>query len=214
MVICLERDAELHMAQLMPLPLTFSCFSKMQIGFTFLVVAHPGSPGKKSLNGHVCICVHEEMTFKTVNYVTLHPSVCVWSLNCMCWFCGRSVCLLLHGSVVVGTGWHLMLCASQFSSQKFCATHPNDINIRSQPGLSVSAALQFHRSRRSATLASILTATSRCRHNHLFVLHGTTSDSWCTALSDMSNFAAPSCDIFNLWFIISECHTHYRASSV
>jgi len=47
MVICLERDAALHMTQLMPLPLTVSCFSKIQIGFTFLALAHPGSPGKK-----------------------------------------------------------------------------------------------------------------------------------------------------------------------
>jgi len=43
--LCLERDADLHMAQRMPLPLTISCFSKIQIGFTFLVPAHPGSPG-------------------------------------------------------------------------------------------------------------------------------------------------------------------------
>jgi len=43
----LERGADLHMAQLMPLPLTVSCFSKIQIGFTFLVPAHPGSPGRK-----------------------------------------------------------------------------------------------------------------------------------------------------------------------
>ena len=43
MVVCLERDADLHMAQLMPLPLTVSCFSKIQIGFTFLVPAHLGS---------------------------------------------------------------------------------------------------------------------------------------------------------------------------
>jgi len=35
-VICLERVADLHMAQLMPLPLTVCCFSKIQIGFTFL----------------------------------------------------------------------------------------------------------------------------------------------------------------------------------
>ena len=48
MVICLE-----HMAQVMPLPLTVSCFSKIQIGFTFLVPAHPDSPGKRPLNG-VC----------------------------------------------------------------------------------------------------------------------------------------------------------------
>ena len=53
-VICLERGADLHMAQLMPLPFTVSCFSKIQIGFTFLVPAHLGSPGKGPLNGCVC----------------------------------------------------------------------------------------------------------------------------------------------------------------
>ena len=56
MVICLERGADLHMAQLMPLPLTVSCFSKMRIGFTFLVPAHLGSPGKGPFNGGVCVC--------------------------------------------------------------------------------------------------------------------------------------------------------------
>ena len=45
MVICLERGADLHMAQLMPQPLTVFCFSKIQTGFTFLVLAQPGSPG-------------------------------------------------------------------------------------------------------------------------------------------------------------------------
>jgi len=54
MVICLERGADLHMAQLMPLPLSVSCFSKIQIGFTFLVPADLGSPGKGPLNGCVC----------------------------------------------------------------------------------------------------------------------------------------------------------------
>jgi len=54
MVICLEWDADLHMAQLMPLPLTVCCFSKIQISFTFLVPAHLGSPGKGPLNGCVC----------------------------------------------------------------------------------------------------------------------------------------------------------------
>ena len=56
MVICLEQGADLHMAQLMPLPLTVSCFSKIQIGFTFLVLAHPGSPGKGAIK-RVCVCV-------------------------------------------------------------------------------------------------------------------------------------------------------------
>jgi len=56
MVICLERGADLRMAQLMPLPLTVSCFSKIQIGFTFLVLAHLGSPGKRAVK-RVCVCV-------------------------------------------------------------------------------------------------------------------------------------------------------------
>jgi len=56
-VIYLERGADLHMAQLMPLPLTVSCFSKIQIGVTFLVLAYLGSPEKGPLNGCVCVCV-------------------------------------------------------------------------------------------------------------------------------------------------------------
>ena len=56
MVICLEQDADLHMAQLMPLPLTVCCFRKIQIGFTFLVPAHLGSPGQRAVK-RVCVCV-------------------------------------------------------------------------------------------------------------------------------------------------------------
>ena len=56
MIICLEQGADLHTAQLMPLPLTVSCFSKIQIAFTFLVPAHPGSPGQRAVK-RVCVCV-------------------------------------------------------------------------------------------------------------------------------------------------------------
>ena len=55
--ICLERGADLHMAQLMPLPLTVSCLSKIQTGFTFLVAAHPGSQQKKRAVKRVCVCL-------------------------------------------------------------------------------------------------------------------------------------------------------------
>jgi len=44
------------MGQLMPLPLTVPCFSKIQIGFTFLVLAHLGSPGKRAVK-RMCVCV-------------------------------------------------------------------------------------------------------------------------------------------------------------
>ena len=49
MVIYLQRGADLHMSQLMPLPLTVSCSSKIQIGLTFLVMAYPGCPGKEAV---------------------------------------------------------------------------------------------------------------------------------------------------------------------
>ena len=47
---------DLHMAQLISLPLTVCCFSKIQIAFSFLVPAHPGSPGKRAVK-RVCVCV-------------------------------------------------------------------------------------------------------------------------------------------------------------
>jgi len=55
------------MSQLMPVPLTVSCFSKIQTGFTFLVPAHLGSPRKRAVK-RVCVCV-------CVTWVAL----CVWN---------------------------------------------------------------------------------------------------------------------------------------
>ena len=66
MVICLERGADLHMAQLMPLPLTVSCSSKIQIGFTFLVQAHLGSHGQRAIE-QVCVSV---VKLRFVNFCT------------------------------------------------------------------------------------------------------------------------------------------------
>jgi len=67
-VICLERGADLHMFQLMPLPLTVSCFSKIQIGFAFLVPAYLGSPGKMAVK-RVCVCSR----VKNVTYIGDFP---------------------------------------------------------------------------------------------------------------------------------------------
>ena len=68
MVICLERGADLHTAQLMPLPLTVSCISKIHVGFTFLVPAHPSSPGKRAVK-RVCVCVF--LMFVLSNFITV-----------------------------------------------------------------------------------------------------------------------------------------------
>jgi len=63
MVIYLELDADLHIAQLMPLPLTVSCFRKIQIGFTFLVPAHLGSLGQRAVKW-VCVCLRLKQAAK------------------------------------------------------------------------------------------------------------------------------------------------------
>ena len=68
MVICQERGADLHMAQLMPLPLTVSCFSKIQIGFALLVPAYPGSPGRRDVKRLcACVCVCGSITNQATN---------------------------------------------------------------------------------------------------------------------------------------------------
>ena len=77
MVICLERGADLHTAQLMPLPLIVSCFSKIQIGFTFLVLAHLGSPEARDSEwqwhqlGHMQVCT----SLQTDNHASTPPLV-------------------------------------------------------------------------------------------------------------------------------------------
>jgi len=71
MVICLERGADLHMTQLMPLPLTVSCFGKIQIGFTFLVPAYPGSLGQRAVKrACVCVCVCLRSLYALVSHLS------------------------------------------------------------------------------------------------------------------------------------------------
>ena len=74
-VICLEQGADLHIAQLMPLPITVSCFSKIPIGFTFLVPAHLGSPRKRAVK-RVCVC-DEVLVWLSV--WSEKPIFCMWS---------------------------------------------------------------------------------------------------------------------------------------
>ena len=72
-VTCPERGADLHMAELMALPLTVSCFSKIQIGFTFLVPAHLGNPGKRAIK-RVCVCASMK-TNQNAIYRVAHEKV-------------------------------------------------------------------------------------------------------------------------------------------
>ena len=61
------------MAQLIPLPLTVSCSSKIQIGFTFLISAHLGSPGQRAIKRVcVCVCVKHRLTAKNRDQLRNH----------------------------------------------------------------------------------------------------------------------------------------------
>ena len=78
MVICVDRGADLHMAQLMPLQLTVSCFSKIQFGFTFLVLAHPGSPGQRAVKQVLCVCVRVRVRVCVIYALLDHSFELTW----------------------------------------------------------------------------------------------------------------------------------------
>ena len=114
MVICLERGADLHMAQQILLPLTVSCFSKIQIGFTFLVLAHPGGPGQRAVK-RVCVCVCVCLTRNSLYYIICQdlPFVLDFELflsttTTVLWPVYRSTCV----------SWHLKLRTGGFCSCK------------------------------------------------------------------------------------------------
>jgi len=87
MVICLERGADLHVAQLMPLPHTDSCFSKIQIGFTFLVPAHPVSPRQRAVK-RVCVCARSSEIFSAnlnlASFTVFCHGMCISYRACSC----------------------------------------------------------------------------------------------------------------------------------
>jgi len=82
-VVCLEQGADLHMAQLMPLPLTVSCFTKIQIGFTFLVQAYLGSPAKRAVKlGCLCVCPYYlNIFYSTTVFTSFVPILFLNSIN-------------------------------------------------------------------------------------------------------------------------------------
>ena len=102
MVVCLEQGADMHTAQLMPLPLTVSCFTKIQIGFTFLVLAYLGSFGKGPLNGYVCVCVW-------FCYLSCCSKSFVWSADSSVgWVCNLFTALYSgHYAVLISAGENL-----------------------------------------------------------------------------------------------------------
>jgi len=68
-VVCLEWGADLHTAQLMPLPLMSLASAKSRLVFAFLVPAHPGSPRQRAFK-RVCVCA----TGKLIASITINWS--------------------------------------------------------------------------------------------------------------------------------------------
>jgi len=94
MVICLEQGADLHTAQLMPLPLTVSCFAKIQIGVTFLVPAHLGSPGKRAVKRVcVCVCVYIIYLYMCRNFICGLSNVIITTFSQSVSACNVELCL-------------------------------------------------------------------------------------------------------------------------
>jgi len=82
-VICPVRGADLHMAQRVPLSLTVSCSSKIQIGFIFLVPARLGSLGQRAIK-RVCVCLCVCVCVSVSVSVCLSVCVCLCLCLCLC----------------------------------------------------------------------------------------------------------------------------------
>ena len=95
MVICLERGADLHIFQLMPLPLTVSCFSKIQIGFAFLVPAHLGSPRKMAVK-RVCVLTKCLQCFDAVGWAAGRASGLKKLMGCWHGYLSGARCRLAY----------------------------------------------------------------------------------------------------------------------
>ena len=115
MVICLERGADLHMAQLMPLPLTVSCFTKIQTGFTFLVPAHLVSPGKRAVK-RVCVCVSFIVCVNTQSFSML-------MLFFIC--CSYFLCIFVAGMQLKS-----YCCVQQLKCHRFAQKNVSDVSVR------------------------------------------------------------------------------------
>jgi len=111
------------MAQLMPLPLTVSCFSKIEIGFTFVVLDHPGSPRQRAIKCVcvcVCACMHVCVMLVDLNdvlvlpfmrysknitgfYVTTHPLETLCFCVCcpfICAYIHMCMCVCMHACIL------------------------------------------------------------------------------------------------------------------
>jgi len=154
MVICLERSADLHMAQLMLLPLTVSCFSEIQITFTFLIPAHPGSPGQRAVK-RVCVAyiqvtaeVHK--FFKLQQLASLRPHHCPANRRTF-----QDLALRFPG---LSTSW-------KFYKHNSRTRHCGKSGLRTFPRLHIAAAIVINTTVRSVIQTWVLSHRSQTRYH-------------------------------------------------
>ena len=138
-VICLERGADLHVAQRMPLPLTVSCFSKIQIGFT----GSPGSPGKRAGRASsVCVWTGITITqWRLKHKATGHGSGLARIVVQSVWH-WSSACLLIRGTPFLSQHFGCTLYIAQtqsFRGVTHARTHAHVLLTILCPGLPGSA---------------------------------------------------------------------------
>jgi len=166
MVICLERGADLHMAQLMSLPLAASCFSKIQIGFTVLLSAHLGSPGQRAVKWvcvracvRACMYVLETATEgKPTNRVCL-GSVLIWTSHSQAlalW--AEAVALSVNPSVNVA---FLLLTPQKLQQYQMLLSQDDEQNCQRIIRTNSSAASSINRQSIYLTSAFIATPFSQ-----------------------------------------------------
>jgi len=117
----------------MPLPHTVSCFSKIQIGFTFLVLAHPGSPGQRAVKRVcVCVCAVRQMPSKTVCWcwscVHTHTHLMAFCPGLPSWASTRMVkpvWILLKQETLSGSGISCAICKSASRSRQITTPAPH-----------------------------------------------------------------------------------------
>ena len=185
--------ARCRLIQLMPLSLTVSCFSKIQIGFTFLESAHPGSPGQRAVKWmcvFVCVCVHAN-----IRRYEVHKRILGYSMRKVHMYVPVLFVLenLQQHQQTIDVGSRLC-CVAEFEQASISPSGPPLRNwYRTMTTHSFTAFL--------VVVTNVLHCLLPDKRNHVYQLRSRRHDCTLTANDDTRNFIYRllHCDIY--WFV-------------
>ena len=103
------------------------CFSKIQIGFTFLILAYPGCPGKGPLNVCVCVCVSVSSALtQSAGQQEGHQACKNWVVECWCGCLSGASCSLAYGPADATATHCLCFSKIQFGFTFLVPAHPGN----------------------------------------------------------------------------------------